>query len=445
MLLVTAAAVLESSDRADDGHRLIEYLLDDGGAALLRRRDLRVPAGRGRRAVRRSPAARGGHVPPRRPRRAGRRPRGHDPADRAEWPPQRLISALRRLVGDRLGASRRRLSSPQSRSRWRPCSRYRSSTSSWRSLAGEADVLDIWTSQRTLVPLRQTLTLAVAVAATASAVGTALAWILDAHRRPGASHARAARAAPARVPVVRRRVRAGVVDGAGRPARRAARVTRAAGSAAHRGVRRRVVRPHAVHLSLRAPAGRGAAPRAPAVAGGERAAARTQAVAGAPHRRAAAGIERDLGRRAARLPLHRERLRRRAAAALRHVDPRDLREPLARPLAVGRAQPPARARRARSDGRRATVRASRAKRVGAHARASADVVEAVALARAARRRRAVRLGADRAARLPAGLGAADTAVQTSRPATSSAPPPTPRSRASSPRSSRSPSCSPSRT
>jgi iron(III) transport system permease protein len=55
----------------------------------------------------------------------------------------------------------------------------------WRSSTGEIDLVELWTSERTLVPLRKTLTLAVAVSLSASVVGTALAWLLSRTDLPG--------------------------------------------------------------------------------------------------------------------------------------------------------------------------------------------------------------------------------------------------------------------
>src|SRR5688572_15716329 len=47
----------------------------------------------------------------------------------------------------------------------------------WRNATNGTDVADIYLSRRALVPLRNTLVLATAVAVSASVVGTAVAWL----------------------------------------------------------------------------------------------------------------------------------------------------------------------------------------------------------------------------------------------------------------------------
>ena len=82
LVIVTAASVLAGADHPDEAGELVEFLLERGGPALLLRRDVRIPAGLGRRARRRAPR----HRPRRRQRhrtrlrRVRRRP-GDDTGD----------------------------------------------------------------------------------------------------------------------------------------------------------------------------------------------------------------------------------------------------------------------------------------------------------------------------------------------------------------------------
>ena len=48
-LLVTAASIVDGTDKRDDAEELVEFLLSDEAQTVLQRRDLRVPAGRRRR------------------------------------------------------------------------------------------------------------------------------------------------------------------------------------------------------------------------------------------------------------------------------------------------------------------------------------------------------------------------------------------------------------
>ncbi len=168
------------------------------------------------------------------------------------------------------------------------------------------------------------------------------------------------------------RHRGGLAGGPHRPAR-PARLGRAAGPApghplVHRGLRAdrrllarrparapdrparagvgerllgRLRRAHAADLPLRVPAG-GRPPAGPAALdGGVRPPARARRARHLPHGRAPPGLDRGAGRDAAGLPLHDQRVRPGAAAALRHPDPGDLRQPGARPAGLDHDEPDA--------------------------------------------------------------------------------------------------------
>jgi iron(III) transport system permease protein len=47
----------------------------------------------------------------------------------------------------------------------------------WRNVTGDEDLVDLYLSEATLVPLRNTLVLAVATALSTAIVGTGLAWL----------------------------------------------------------------------------------------------------------------------------------------------------------------------------------------------------------------------------------------------------------------------------
>ena len=181
----------------------------------------------------------------------------------------------------------------------------------------------------------------------AAVVGTGAGVAHDPHRRARCAACwRRPRAAAARVPVVRRGRRprwprfapGGLVDELLRP-------SASTGCPRVEGFWRRLVRADAVHLPVRVPAGGGPARRrcrrrsrrAPGCSGGARASVFRTVVLPQTS-------PRHLGRRAARVPLHRQRLRggRRCCATTR--SPCDLRQPALRPAGVARAQP--RARRA---------------------------------------------------------------------------------------------------
>jgi iron(III) transport system permease protein len=55
----------------------------------------------------------------------------------------------------------------------------------WRNLAGDEDLLELYLSRATLVPLRNTLVLAAATAASTAAIGTGLAWLTTRTDLPG--------------------------------------------------------------------------------------------------------------------------------------------------------------------------------------------------------------------------------------------------------------------
>ena len=184
-------------------------------------------------------------------------------ADRCEWP--------RPLTG----ADPPRPGGGGRRSSWRGVFAAPLAYLVWRTATGDERLGELYTSSATLTPLRNTLVLAGATAASTAVLGTALAWVTTRTDLPLRRMWAVLRRAAARVPLVRGGP--GVDSPRCRPA--ACWTSRWAPSAWRcpaPGVLGRVAGAHAVHLPLRAAAGGGPARQPAPLAGGERPPARAR-------------------------------------------------------------------------------------------------------------------------------------------------------------------------
>ena len=333
----------------DEAAELVEFLLSRGGAGYFSEETFEYPLADGRRGQRRAAAVRGDLQDPGRPRRAGRRPGGDHRDDRREWP--HLKRSLRRFeVRWPRRTPHVRDGSPEP-----PRGRCVGVCAVvgllfaapllylvWRNVTGDEDLVDLYLSEATLVPLRNTLVLAVATGARPLR-SWAPAWP-GSRPAPTCRSGGCGRCSPrcrwcsrrswARLALLAAVAPGGLLD---EPLGWIGRRGHPPG-----GLLGRLAGAHPVHLPVRATAGGRPARGPAAVAGGERPAARAAARGrcSAPSccRRSAApsrpgallvflytvsdfGVVR--------------------AAPLRHAHPGDLHQPAARPRPVGGAQPAA--------------------------------------------------------------------------------------------------------
>ena len=174
-------------------------------------------------------------------------------------------------------------------------SRSRSRTSSGTTSVSARDSSTSCAPKTSREPLRNTLVLATTVALAATALGTALAWLVTRTTCPvaacGGSSCRcrsSCRASSARSRSSPRSRPGGLVDD----------VFGFDSRAAHRRVLGRRARPHVAHLPIRVPAGRGAARLVTASLEESARALGTEPPAGVPHDRAAAVHRARCGRAA---------------------------------------------------------------------------------------------------------------------------------------------------
>ena len=214
----------------------------------------------------------------------------------------------------------------------------------WNTIGLGADFFDILRAEDVGEPLRNSLLLATTVALGATALGTALAWLVTRTNLPGRRAWRIVVPLPLVMPSF---VGAFALIAAFAPGGLLDEVVGFDQAPRDRGLLGDVARPHAAHLPLRVPAGRGPARLVATLPRGERAGPRPESPRGLPHRRPAPVQRRDVGGCAARVPVLLERVRRGPAAPLRDADARDLRVVAVRPRRGDVAEPRARRRCAR--------------------------------------------------------------------------------------------------
>ena len=297
MILTTAVGILDTAgDQREDAQAFVDFLLSARSAGVLRRGDLRVPARGGRRAGDRPAAARLARSAGGEPLRPRRRP-GTDPRDDPRERARGLVSDVQpsRPAGSAVPTARREPRSVRTLSapgrparvvatvvaRGVPFALPLVAYLVWHDVGLGTDFFDVFRDENVGGPLRRTLVLATTVALGATAIGTALAWLLTRTDVPGRRVVADRRAAAARDPQLRRRVHAHRRVRAGRARRDVVRVRL---PPAHRRVLGGRARPHVAHVSVRVPARRGAARLAATVARGECACARKQSPRRSSHR-----------------------------------------------------------------------------------------------------------------------------------------------------------------